>query len=211
MLQRPYIAKVYKHQLSKTHIAHHGVINCFVDVARKMGKEVQVIPEDELKLLSEEQRKSLCDNVNLIVSMGGDHTFLKSQALVWDKSIPIVGINTNRDVFTGALNTQHIDFGQKEEQTTELLEQMDDDSCIWFEKRSRILFERQPSHSNRDERQMICLNETMTAEKDIASASRFTIEKDGRDIGLFKSSGLIIATGTGSTGWLYSVRSITPH
>ena len=43
-----------------------------------MGKEVQVIPEDDLKELGEEDRKRLCDNVDLIVSMGGDHTFLKS-------------------------------------------------------------------------------------------------------------------------------------
>jgi len=29
-------------------------------------------------------------------------------------------------------------------------------------------------------------------------------------MGVFKSSGLIISTGTGSTGWLYSSRQITP-
>lgn len=29
-------------------------------------------------------------------------------------------------------------------------------------------------------------------------------------MGKFKSSGLIISTGTGSSGWLYSARQITP-
>jgi NAD kinase len=29
---------------------------------------------------------------------------------------------------------------------------------------------------------------------------------DGRDLGKFKSSGIIIATGTGSTGWLFSAK-----
>lgn len=29
---------------------------------------------------------------------------------------------------------------------------------------------------------------------------------DGKDFGKFKSSGIIIATGTGSTGWLYSAK-----
>ena len=31
---------------------------------------------------------------------------------------------------------------------------------------------------------------------------------DGEHLGLFKGSGLIIATGTGSTGWLYAVRKV---
>ncbi len=29
---------------------------------------------------------------------------------------------------------------------------------------------------------------------------------DNKDLGKFKSSGIIIATGTGSTGWLYGAR-----
>lgn len=34
---------------------------------------------------------------------------------------------------------------------------------------------------------------------------------DGIDMGKFKSSGIIISTGTGSSGWLYSARQITYH
>jgi hypothetical protein len=34
---------------------------------------------------------------------------------------------------------------------------------------------------------------------------------DGKDMGKFKSSGIIISTGTGSSGWLYSARQITAH
>mmetsp|Transcript_11552 Transcript_11552/g.15610 ORF Transcript_11552/g.15610 Transcript_11552/m.15610 type:complete len:83 (+) Transcript_11552:204-452(+) len=81
---RPYADKVYRSALTKTHIAHHGVVNCFVDVAKRMGKEVVVLPEDMLDCECEESRRKLCDGVDLIVSMGGDHTFLKSQQLVWD-------------------------------------------------------------------------------------------------------------------------------
>jgi hypothetical protein len=32
---------------------------------------------------------------------------------------------------------------------------------------------------------------------------------DGKDMGKFKSSGIIISTGTGSTGWLYSAKQVT--
>ena len=33
--------------------------------------------------------------------------------------------------------------------------------------------------------------------------------KDGIDLGVFKSSGLIVSTGTGSTGWLHAARQLT--
>ena len=56
----------------------------------------------------------------------------------------------------------------------------------------------------------MCLNETFCAERDTASVSRYKIEPDGVPLKLFKSSGLIVSTGTGSSGWLYNVRQITP-
>lgn len=55
----------------------------------------------------------------------------------------------------------------------------------------------------------MCLNEAFCAEKDVSSASRYHILKDNVDLGVFKSSGLIVSTGTGSTGWLYAARQIT--
>jgi NAD kinase len=57
----------------------------------------------------------------------------------------------------------------------------------------------------------LCLNEVFAAEKDVSSTSMYRIVVDNRDMGKFKSSGIIIATGTGSSGWLYSARQITYH
>lgn len=54
------------------------------------------------------------------------------------------------------------------------------------------------------------LNEAFSAEKDVSSASRQRIEADGNMLGVMKSSGMITATGTGSTGWLYSSRYVYP-
>lgn len=52
----------------------------------------------------------------------------------------------------------------------------------------------------------LCLNEIFAAEKDVSCTSMYRVTVDGRDMGKFKSSGIIIATGTGSSGWLYSAR-----
>ena len=53
---------------------------------------------------------------------------------------------------------------------------------------------------------MLVLNEVFSAERDVSSASRYHIHKDGSDLGVFKSSGLIVSTGTGSSGWLHAAR-----
>ena len=124
------------------HNNHHGVIDCFVDLAKRMGKDVTTISENEIDVENIEARRRLCDGVDLVISMGGDHAFLKSQALLWDQTIPIMGINTNRNKWAGALNSHSIDFSSKEEQALKLLEQLDCASSVSFEKRSRILFER---------------------------------------------------------------------
>lgn len=75
------------------------MIDCFVDVAKRMGKDVRVISDKEINAESvqmEEKKKQLCDSFDLVVSMGSDYAFLKSQALLWDSSIPIMGITTDR-------------------------------------------------------------------------------------------------------------------
>mmetsp|Transcript_20703 Transcript_20703/g.27947 ORF Transcript_20703/g.27947 Transcript_20703/m.27947 type:complete len:98 (+) Transcript_20703:518-811(+) len=53
------------------------------------------------------------------------------------------------------------------------------------------------------------LNEIFVAEENVSQTSIFRLGVDGKPVGKFKSSGLIIATGTGSTGWLYSAKRFT--
>lgn len=50
------------------------------------------------------------------------------------------------------------------------------------------------------------LNEVMTSEQDASQLSNYKLNVDDRELGKFKSSGIIISTGTGSTGWLYSAK-----
>jgi len=49
----------------------------------------------------------------------------------------------------------------------------------------------------------------MAAEVDPSKVSNYRLTVDDREIGKFKSSGIIISTGTGSTGWLYSAKQTT--
>ena len=47
------------------------------------------------------------------------------------------------------------------------------------------------------------------AEKNIGSSSMFRLKVDGVYVGKFKSSGMIISSGTGATGCLYSAKRMT--
>jgi len=55
----------------------------------------------------------------------------------------------------------------------------------------------------------LCLNEVFVAEMDVGKTSIYRLQVDDEYLGKFKSSGIIISTGTGSSGWLYSARRIS--
>jgi NAD+ kinase len=54
------------------------------------------------------------------------------------------------------------------------------------------------------------LDELFAAETNVSSTSLFRIHVDGEFKGKFKSSGVIISSGSGSTGWAQSYRKISP-
>ncbi len=54
------------------------------------------------------------------------------------------------------------------------------------------------------------LNEIFVADVDTQRPSIYKLNIDDIEMGSFKSSGILISTGTGSTGWLYSARQINP-
>lgn len=51
----------------------------------------------------------------------------------------------------------------------------------------------------------------MLSETDASVLSVYRLGIDGRNMGKFKSSGILVSTGTGSTGWLYSAKQVTPE
>lgn len=83
------------------------MIDSFKALAERMGKQVVVKVDSEATL---EDMK----DVDCVVSLGGDHTFLRASALIWNRMIPILGINTNKDVYTGVLNPHFINYSKRD-------------------------------------------------------------------------------------------------
>ena len=67
---------------------------------------------------------------------------MRASALIWGRKVPILGVNTYPTMFEGALNNHSIKYEKREIETEAMLEAMEDDLSVQFEKRSRILFEK---------------------------------------------------------------------
>jgi NAD+ kinase len=65
------------------------------------------------------------------------------------------------------------------------------------------------THHTGEKISKLVLNEIFVAEQDIGKTSIYRLVVDNTYLGKFKSSGIIISTGTGSSGWLFSARRIT--
>ena len=118
-------------------------------------------------------------------------------------------MNSDTDRKTGALLNAAIEHKDKDEQVKRLFEKLNTGMFSYFNRHRGLFSMENPitkSYTNR-----LVLNEVFVAEKDVAQTSCYRLTVDNKDMGKFKSSGLIIATGTGSSGWLYSARQITYH
>ena len=138
---------------------------------------------------------------DLVVSVGGDSTYLRAAGLIPDSSKPILGVNSDPARWRGALLNLGIPFESREQAVKGFLDALDKGQFKYF-NRTRSLFKM-------NERKHLCLNEVFAAEKDVSITSMFRMVVNGKALGKFKSSGLLISTGTGSSGWLYWARQIT--
>ena len=60
-------------------------------------------------------------------------------------------------------------------------------------------------------KKFIVVNEIMVSEDDASSVSVYRLRVNDKDLGKFRSSGILVATGTGSTGWLHSSKQISAN
>ena len=69
------------------HDSHTTCTQAFIKAAEEYGKQIVIKTDRDLTLDDTKDK-------DLIISMGGDHTYLTSSSIAYDCSIPILGINT---------------------------------------------------------------------------------------------------------------------
>lgn len=175
---------------------------------QKHGTEIYVCREFYQFLTSDLKMQIHADRLfdgndftaDMVISIGGDGTFLKAASRVGRKGIPILGINTGRLGFLADISPEEM------EET--------------FEE----IFSGRYSVEERGVLQLICndkrlqnypyaLNEIAVLKRDSSSMISIRTAINGAYLNTYQADGLVIATPTGSTAYSLSVGGpiIVPH
>ncbi|MDR1652295.1 MAG: NAD kinase [Prevotellaceae bacterium] len=130
--------------------------------------------------------------VGLVLSFGGDGTFLKTASCISRNQIPILGINAGRLGFLTDLSGRNI---------SDLFMMIENSE---FETDERTLIE-VASSDNIDLEFPFALNEVAVMKQDTSSMINIEAKVNGDLINTYRADGLIIATPTGSTAYSMSV------
>jgi NAD+ kinase len=133
----------------------------------------------------------LSDEVEFIVSLGGDGTLLDTVTLVRDKNISVVGINFGRLGFLASIGQNEIETVVKA-----------------IAKRTYVVDKRTLIHLEADLPMFgdvpYALNEFSIHKRDVASMIKIHTYLNGEFLNTYWADGLIVATPTGSTGYSLS-------
>jgi NAD+ kinase len=138
-------------------------------------------------LLSED----LSDEIEFMISLGGDGTLLDTITLVRNKNISIVGINFGRLGFLASIGIDEVKIAMKA-----------------IGNRSYIIDKRTMIHLDANIPMFgsvpYALNEFSIHKRDIASMIKIQTHLNGEFLNTYWADGLIVATPTGSTGYSLS-------
>lgn len=139
-------------------------------------------------------------DADMVISIGGDGTFLKAASRVGKKGIPILGINTGRLGFLADISPEEM------EKTIDEIY----NHCYKVEERSVLQLK------CGDQKLMespYALNEIAVLKHDSSSMISIHTSINGAHLTTYQADGLVVATPTGSTAYSLSVGGpiIVPH
>ena len=131
------------------------------------------------------------DNVDFMISIGGDGSFIDAANLIGDLNIPLVGINTGRIGFLSAIKKDNYETCIRM-----LLEKQ-------YTLESRSLLHIEGSEPLSLETHFVVNDITIRA-TDNDSINAISVDTEGQHINTYWADGLIVATPTGSTAYSMS-------
>jgi NAD+ kinase len=168
------------------------------------NKTTIIIEENFLQILKENKvlldnassfstHKDLDSTFDMLISVGGDGTFLRAATLVRDSGIPILGINAGRLGFLATIQQENI----------ETFLQLVLEKKYTISKRSLLSLSCSPEIEEIKELNF-AMNEVTVSRKDTTSMITIETYLNGEYLNSYWADGLIISTPTGSTGYSMS-------
>ena len=157
--------------------------------------------------------EDLDSTVDLMITIGGDGTLLRSITFVRDLGIPIIGINTGRLGFLATLNQELLNV-----ELNKILKGE-------FKIEERSLLEVRVNNNDDFSDFNFALNEVSVGRKNTTSMIEIKTTLNGEYLNTYWADGLIVSTPTGSTGYslscggpimtpssqTFSITPIAPH
>lgn len=135
--------------------------------------------------------EELAEDIEFIISLGGDGTLLDTATLVRDKNIPIAGINFGRLGFLASIGRDEMQQAMRALSRRSYI--IDNRSLIHLDA-SVPLFDDTP----------YALNEFAIHKRDVSPMVKIHTYINGELLNTYWADGLIVATPTGSTGYSLS-------
>ena len=161
------------------------------------GHETRLLPEDaalvgrpDLAVPAEE----LAVGADVVMSLGGDGTMLRSVELAADEDVPVLGVNLGQ---LGYLT--EVEPGGMRMAVKRFLS-----GSYSIQERMRLDVEVRRAGS--DPVRLRALNEAVVEKSEPGHTVRLEVELDGRPFTSYVADGLVLATPTGSTAYSFSVR-----
>lgn len=130
----------------------------------------------------------LSDDIDFLISLGGDGTLLDTVTLVRDKNIPVVGINFGRLGFLASIGREEMSEAIKAMGRRSFI--VDNRTLIHLDS-SLPMFNDAP----------YALNEFAIHKRDVSPMVKIHTYLNGELLNTYWADGLILATPTGSTGY----------
>ena len=153
----------------------------------------QLAFDGDLELIPFNKSKDLDSSIDLLVSIGGDGTFLRTIEYVRDLNIPVMGINTGNLGFLATIKKENL--GQAVEKIYNKKFKVENRSLIKVNSEEIGLPKNLFPYA---------LNEISVVRKDTTSMINIKTSLDGNHLNSYWADGLIISTPTGSTGYSLS-------
>lgn len=210
---------LYSRKVSKTNLPY---IVELLDQFKRMGWKPVLEKEFKKQLVKKigldnstlefTSHRDFVSGIDMVVSLGGDGTFIQSVNYIRDSQVPIIGINTGRLGFLANVSKESIN------EAFEKLQKKQFD----YQKRSLLRVETASNHFGDAN---VALNEVTVSRKDSSAMLTVHASLDDEYMNSYWADGLIISTPTGSTAYnlacggpiidpqcqLHVVTPIAPH
>jgi len=164
-------------------------IDCLIYI--ELAEFLQSKKIEVMNAVTFSSHKDLVNKADILISIGGDGTFLNTISLVRDSGIPVVGINTGRLGFLSSVSKEEIDLA-----IDEILK-----NNYTLDKRTLLRLETENKLFGNVN---YALNELTIHKQDSSSMITTHVYLDGEFLNSYWADGLIISTPTGSTAYSLS-------